>query len=140
MAPAAMPIAAISTPSESTLVNRCRGVDPMASRTPNSRVRALTENASTPATPTTAISSAMPANPENTKAFSRAGDSTSVAHVLERRGALHRLQVRVKINSEGWMPELELPLQPEPDLATTKASLLVVVEVRIEHVQDLDSH
>src|SRR2546422_873313 len=29
---------------------------------PNSRVRALTENASTPATPTTAISSAMPDN------------------------------------------------------------------------------
>ena len=49
----------------------------MARRMPNSRVRALTENASTPATPTTAMSSATPANPPKTKAFSRVGASTS---------------------------------------------------------------
>jgi hypothetical protein len=37
-----------------TPLSRCRGCDPIASRMPNSRVRALTENANTPATPTTA--------------------------------------------------------------------------------------
>ena len=58
-------------------MSRLRGVDPTASRTPNSRVRALTENASTPATPTTAISSAIPAKPDTTKAFSRSGVRTS---------------------------------------------------------------
>ena len=67
----------------------------MASRTPNSRVRALTENASTPATPTTAISSAMPANPENTKAFSRSGDSTSA-----------RTSSSVAARSTGWSAEI----------------------------------
>jgi hypothetical protein len=45
----------------------------MARRTPNSRIRALTENASTPATPTTAINSATPANPPNTSALTRFG-------------------------------------------------------------------
>ena len=57
---------------------------------PNSRVRALTENASTPATPTTAIVSATAAKPPNTSAFSRFGASTSartsssVAALLDR--------------------------------------------------------
>ena len=78
-------------PPTSTRASRCRGADPTASRTPNSRVRALTENASTPATPTTAISSAMPANPENTKAFSRSGDSTSA-----------RTSSSVAARSTGW--------------------------------------
>jgi hypothetical protein len=41
-------------------------------------VRALTENASTPATPTTAISKAMPAKPEKTNAFSRSGARIAV--------------------------------------------------------------
>ena len=72
-----MPVAAITAPSPSTRVSRCRGSDPIASRTPNSRVRALTENASTPATPTTAISSATPAKPPKTSAFRRSGASTS---------------------------------------------------------------
>ena len=72
-----MPLTAITAPSPRTRVSRCRGVDPTASRMPNSRVRALTENASTPATPTTAIVSATAANPPNTSAFSRFGASTS---------------------------------------------------------------
>ena len=38
-------------------MSRCVGVEPIASRTPNSRVRALTENVNTPATPTIAMSS-----------------------------------------------------------------------------------
>ncbi len=44
---------------------------------PNSRVRVLTENANTPATPTTAMSSAIPPNAEKTNAFNRSGVSTS---------------------------------------------------------------
>ena len=44
---------------------------------PNSRVRALTENASTPATPTTAIANATAANTPNTSEFKRSGVSTS---------------------------------------------------------------
>ena len=71
------PAAAITAPSLSTRSSRCRGADPIASRTPNSRVRALTENASTPATPTSAIVSATPAKPPKTSAFSRSGASTS---------------------------------------------------------------
>ncbi len=61
----------------STRASRCRGSEPTASRMPNSRVRALTENASTPATPMTAMSSATPANTPNTSAFRRSGASTS---------------------------------------------------------------
>ena len=72
-----MPIVAIARPSDTTRNTRSPGADPTARRTPNSRVRALTENASTLATPTTAISNAMPANPENTNALTRSGDSTS---------------------------------------------------------------
>ncbi len=70
-------IPAMTAPSRSTPASRCCGVDPIASRTPNSRVRALTENASTPATPTTAMVSATAANPLNTSAFTRLGASTS---------------------------------------------------------------
>src|ERR1700746_1092867 len=44
---------------------------------PNSRVRALTENASTPATPTTAMTNATAANTPNTTEFNRSGGSTS---------------------------------------------------------------
>ena len=86
-----MPAAAITAPSRSTPVSRWRGSEPIASRMPNSRVRALTENASTPATPTTAISSATPAKPPKTSAFSRSGASTSALHVVERRRLLDRL-------------------------------------------------
>ena len=81
----------MSAPSDSTPTSRWRGDEPTASRTPNSRVRALTENASTPATPTTAISSATPANPESTKRVQPLGRQHLGAHVRERRGALHRL-------------------------------------------------
>ena len=83
--------ATMTAPSDRTRISRCRGDEPTASRTPNSRVRALTENASTPATPTTAISSAMPANPESTNAFSRSGDSTSA-----------RTSSSVAARSTGW--------------------------------------
>ena len=58
---------------------------------PNSRVRALTENASTPATPTTAMSSATPEKPPNTNAFRRAGESTSARMSSMAGGALDRL-------------------------------------------------
>ena len=51
-----MPTSAIQAPSRITPSSRLRGCDPIASRMPNSRVRPLTENASTPATPTTAMS------------------------------------------------------------------------------------
>ncbi len=72
-----MPTTAMTAPSRKIRVSRCRGADPMASRMPNSRVRALTENARTPATPTTAIVSATAANPPKTSAFNRSGASTS---------------------------------------------------------------
>ena len=54
-------------------------------------MRALTENASTPATPTTAISSATPANPDKHERVQPLRRQHFGAHVLERRGALHRL-------------------------------------------------
>ena len=72
-----MPMTAIAVPCDSTCVSSARGEQPTASRMPNSRVRALTEKASTPAMPTTAISSAIPANPENTSALTRSGESSS---------------------------------------------------------------
>jgi hypothetical protein len=56
--PRASPPMAMAAPSATTRISRCRGSDPTASRIPNSRVRPLTENASTPATPTTAMSRA----------------------------------------------------------------------------------
>ena len=89
-APATMPMPAITAPSLQDARQQCIGADPIASRMPNSRVRALTENASTPATPTTAIVSATAAKPPNTSAFSRSGASTSartsssVAALLDR--------------------------------------------------------
>ena len=58
-------------------------------------MRALTENASTPATPTTAISSATPANPDSTKAFSRSGASTCA-----------RTSASVAARSTGWSAEI----------------------------------
>ena len=76
-APASTPAAAITAPSWITPFSSRSGYDPRASRMPNSRVRALTENASTPATPTTAINSATAANTPNTSEFKRSGVSTS---------------------------------------------------------------
>jgi glycogen debranching enzyme GlgX len=76
-APARTPAAAITVPSAITPLRSCCGSDPRASRMPNSRVRALTENASTPATPTTAIANATAANTPNTSEFKRSGVSTS---------------------------------------------------------------
>ena len=58
---------------------------------PNSRVRPLTENASTPATPTTAIASATAAKPPKTTAFRRSGVSTSA-----------RMSSSVAARSTGW--------------------------------------
>src|ERR1700722_2793228 len=76
-APASTPAAAITVPSAITPLSSCRGSDPRARRMPNSRVRALTENASTPATPTTAITNATAAKTPNTSEFKRSGVSTS---------------------------------------------------------------
>ena len=78
-------------PSDSTRASRCRGVDPTASRTPNSRVRALTENASTPATPTTAIEQRDAGESREHEGVQPLRRQHLRAHVLERRGALHRL-------------------------------------------------
>jgi hypothetical protein len=58
-----MPISAIAVPSDNTCLSNAWGGHPTASRMPNSRVRVLTEKASTPAMPMTAINSAIPANP-----------------------------------------------------------------------------
>src|SRR5438309_1383 len=55
--PRISPPIVITVPSAITPVNSCRGAEPTASRIPNSLVRTLTENASTPATPTTAMRS-----------------------------------------------------------------------------------
>ncbi|HEX7198490.1 MAG TPA: DUF4396 domain-containing protein, partial [Dongiaceae bacterium] len=54
-AAAPMPAMAMAAPSTITRTSKLCGCDPTASRMPNSRVRPLTENASTLATPTTAI-------------------------------------------------------------------------------------
>src|SRR5262245_34502754 len=75
--PPTTPMLAITSPSERTLVRMLRGCAPRARRIPNSRVRPLTEKASTPATPTTEISRARVANPPNTMALSRSGVITS---------------------------------------------------------------
>jgi hypothetical protein len=87
----AIPIAAIVVPSLSTRVSSCRGGQPTASRIPNSRVRALTRKASTPATPTSAMSKAIPANAEKTNAFTRSGDNISA-----------RTSSSVAARSTGW--------------------------------------
>ena len=84
-------MATMVAPSDSTPISRLRGVEPTASRTPNSRVRALTEKASTPETPTTAMSSAMPANPEIDERVQPLGRQDLGADVLERGRALDRL-------------------------------------------------
>ena len=75
--PAHTPIPAMVRPWNKTSLRMWLGFAPTAIRMPNSRVRPLTENASTPATPTTEISSATVANPPNTTAFSREGVRTS---------------------------------------------------------------
>jgi hypothetical protein len=91
----ATPAAAISAPCAITPVTRCRGCAPTASRMPNSRVRWLTENASTPATPTTAMASATAAKPPNTSVFSRSGVSTSA-----------RMSSSVAARSTGWSGDI----------------------------------
>ena len=58
---------------------------------PNSRVRPLTEKASTPATPTIEIASATAAKPPKTIAFSLSGASTSA-----------RTSSSVAARSTGW--------------------------------------
>ena len=97
-APATMPMTPITAPSRSTRVSRCHGVEPIASRTPNSRVRALTENASTPATPTTAISSATPGEAAEHERVDAIRRQHFGADVVERRRALHRLIARQLAN------------------------------------------
>ena len=67
----------MARPSRSTMARMLLGSAPRAMRTPNSRVRLLTEKASTPATPTMEMSRATAANPPKTMAFSLSGVSTS---------------------------------------------------------------
>ena len=90
-APATTPAPAITAPSPSTRVSRWRGADPIASRMPNSRVRALTENASTPATPTTAIASATAGEAAEHERVQPIRREHFGAHVVQRRRALDRL-------------------------------------------------
>src|SRR5437762_8817656 len=79
-------------PSASTPASRCAGCDPMASLTPNSRVRPLTEKARTPATPTAAIASATAPKPPNTMALRRVGVSQDLGtDIFQRARALDRL-------------------------------------------------
>ena len=90
-----MPPAAITIPSAMTPVRMRLGADPMANLMPNSRVRPLTENASTPATPTTAIARATAAKPPNTRVFKRSGVRTSA-----------RISSRVAARSTTWSAEI----------------------------------
>ena len=85
------------TPCKSTSFRRSHRCAPSDMRIPNSRVRPLTEKARTPATPTTEISKATPANPPNTTAFSRPRQYLR-AYVLKRARALHRLFRRNLVN------------------------------------------
>ena len=73
----------VTIPSPGDRPRQCQtqpgsGRAPTASRMANSRVRQLTENASTPAIPTAEITNARVANPPNTTAFTRLFSSTSV--------------------------------------------------------------
>src|SRR5260370_40364842 len=76
-APATTPAVAITAPSAMTLARSWRGCAPIASRMPNSRVRALTDNATTPPTPTSAIASATAATTPNITVLRRTGVRTS---------------------------------------------------------------
>ena len=90
-APATTPAAAITAPSAITPRRRCRGCDPIASRMPNSRVRPLTENASTPATPTTAIDSATAAKHAEHQCVQTIRREHFRADIFKRRRMLHGL-------------------------------------------------
>ena len=68
-----------------------RGCRPIARRTPNSRVRALTENASTPATPTTAMVSATAAKIAEHQRVEPIRRQHLGADVVERRRLFDRL-------------------------------------------------
>ena len=57
---------------------------------PNSRVRSLIENASTPPTPIAAIVSASTAKPPNSVAFSRDGATRSAADAVSQAIVGHR--------------------------------------------------
>src|SRR3970040_5647 len=83
-----MPAPAIVAPSLSTRASRSFGSEPIARRMPHSRVRALTENANTPATPTMAIIIGAP--PENARVQAVRRKHLR-PHILERRCPLHRL-------------------------------------------------
>src|SRR6266446_4820844 len=94
-APATTPAVAITAPSAMTLARSCRGCAPIANRTPNSRVRALTENANTPATPTSAIARATAAKIPNTTVLRRSGVRTSA-----------RTSSSVAARSTGWSTDI----------------------------------
>ena len=89
--PATMPLTRDHGAFASTRVSRAAGAEPIARRTPNSRVRALTENASTPATPTTAIVERDAGEPAEHQRVQPIRRQHLGADVLERRRALHRL-------------------------------------------------
>ena len=65
---------------------------------PNSRVRSLIENASTPPTPIAAIVSARTANPPNSVAFSRDGATRSAAEAVS-----HAISVTGRFGSRSWI-------------------------------------
>ena len=89
--PRPCPPAAIAAPSPITPSSRLRGSDPTASRMPNSRVRPLTENASTPATPTTAIEQRYGREAAEHQRVQPVRCEHLRADVFQRRRALHQL-------------------------------------------------
>ena len=82
---------AITAPSRMTPARRRCGGDPNARRMPNSRMRALTEKAKTPATPTREINRATPAKIPNTTVLRRSGVSDLSTDVCESSCVLNRL-------------------------------------------------
>src|SRR5580700_3941424 len=92
-------MAAITTPSATTPLSIFSDCDPSAMRMPNSRVRALTENARTPVTPTTAISNATAANTPKTREFKRSGGCSTRRPPAQRgrKGFAHGLFGKIKI-------------------------------------------
>ncbi len=86
-----MPATAITAPFRSTPARMLRGIDPSAMRMPNSRVRPLTENASTPATPIDRNRQRDHREQAEHRRVQPIRRQHLGADVIERRRLLHRL-------------------------------------------------
>src|SRR5438093_1423899 len=127
-APIAIPMATIRRPSPSTPVNKRRGGEPIARRTPNSRVRALTENARTPATPTIEIASATPAMPLNTMVF---GGIAGVALAISIVGVAGVLAFSVSARTREFGVRLAIGSPPRRLLTGVLGEGLLMVAIGI---------